>query len=487
MGNNRQINRIDMVECMLCHDAQCSQKCDKFNLSSVLQSIWLDNINGARLAIKDEQNPCSSCKDKPCIRACPKHLNIANIIEKLFSHKVDFALKDDDDERLKSNICGIEIENPFLLSSSVVGSSYDMCSRAFDAGWAGVCYKTICDFPIKETSPRFAAISDSMNTIYGFKNIEQLSDHSLSENLETFKKLKRNYPHKFLMVSIMGRHEDEWIKLAKLCEDSGADALELNFSCPNMVEKKTGSEMGIDKSLIEKYTAVVKNSVKIPVLSKLTPNITNISEIALAAIKAGADGISAINTIKSLMNVSNENIRLSVGGYSGKAVKPIALRQISEISRLEEFKNKHISGMGGVETWKDSLDFLLLGAKSIQVTTAVMQYGYKIIDDLKMGLKIYLSKNDTNIDKICSLALNRLKENDALPRDIIIYPKFDRKSCMGCLRCYVSCRDGGHQAISYDEDRKPILDAKKCVGCHLCVYVCPTLSISSSNVEVKKK
>ena len=486
MTSMNTTNRIDMAGCMLCHDAPCAKTCKRTNLSKLLQSIWFGNNDGARLAAGNE-NPCFGCDSKQCVQACPKHIDIPKIISKTCKQKAPDNLAESDWKRLKSNICGIEIENPFLLSSSVVGSSYDMCARAFEAGWAGVCYKTICAFPIKETSPRFAAIVDSANTISGFKNVEQLSDHSLEDNYATFRKLKKNYPGKFLLVSIMGRNEEEWAELAKKSEEAGADALELNFSCPNMVEKGTGSEMGTHPELVEKYTAAVKKAVKIPVLSKLTPNVTRMTDAAEAAIRGGADGLAAINTVKSLIGTGQSVRRLSVGGYSGNAVKPIALRFISEIAKDPACKNKHISGMGGVETWKDAMDFIALGCLSIQITTAVMQYGYRIIEDLKEGLTLFLRNNDTTVEKISGCALNKIVGTEQMPRDMVIYPKFIKSTCQGCLRCYISCRDGGHQAISYGEDRKPLLDPKKCVGCHLCLYVCPTGSICSSEIEIKKK
>ncbi|HAL18221.1 MAG TPA: NAD-dependent dihydropyrimidine dehydrogenase subunit PreA [Spirochaetaceae bacterium] len=485
MASIKTANRIDMAGCMLCHNAPCAESCAKIKLGKALQSVWLDNIIGARLAI-GKDNPCADCGTKECVKSCPRHIDIPKIISKTCEQKLSKPLSDKDWKRLETNICGIKIENPFLLSSSVVASSYDMCARALEAGWAGVCYKTICAFPIKETSPRFAAITDSANTISGFKNVEQLSDHSLEDNYATFRKLKKNYPGKFLLVSIMGRNEEEWARLAKESEDAGADALELNFSCPNMVEKGTGSEMGAHPELVEKYTAAAKKAVKIPVLSKLTPNVAKMSDAAEAAMKGGADGLAAINTIKSLIGTSPNIHRLSVGGYSGNAVKPIALRFVSEIAKNPACKNAHISGIGGIETWRDAMEFIAVGASSIQITTAVMQYGYRIIDDLKEGLALFLRDRGTSIKKICGIALNSIVDADEMPRDIVIYPKFNKSTCQGCLRCYVSCRDGGHQAISYGNDRKPLLDPKKCVGCHLCLYVCPTGSICSSEIEVKK-
>jgi dihydropyrimidine dehydrogenase (NAD+) subunit PreA len=216
---------------------------------------------------------------------------------------------------------------------------------------------------------------------------------------------------------------------------------------------------------------------------------------ALAAIQAGADGIAAINTIKSIMNVDPDTFvsgpyvkgKTSVGGYSGKAVKPIALRFIHAMKTHEGLKDVPISGMGGIETWRDAFEFMALGCENIQVTTSVMQYGYRVIDDMIEGMKYYLSSHGyKGIKEIVGKALEYTIPADELERDSICYPKFDRNKCLGCGRCYVSCYDGGHQALKQDEmTRKPIMDGKKCVGCHLCALVCPVGAITQGT-RVKK-
>ncbi|MDO5138870.1 MAG: NAD-dependent dihydropyrimidine dehydrogenase subunit PreA [Oscillospiraceae bacterium] len=378
-----------------------------------------------------------------------------------------------------------------MLSSSVVASTYDMCARAFEAGWGGVCFKTVCLMDINEASPRFSAIKGDNNRIIGFKNIEQLSDHSLTENISIFKELKKNYPGKFLLVSIMGRDEAEWAYLAEEISKSGADALELNFSCPNMTEENTGSDVGQIPELVERYTRVVKEHTDLPVIAKLTPNVAHIEESADAAIRGGADGVAAINTIKSLIEVDIDPkdgiFNSSIGGYSGKAVKPIALRFIAELGKDKNMNGKHISAMGGIETWRDALEFIVLGADSIQITTAVMEYGYRIIDELKDGLALYLAERGyDSVKEIKKSTLEGVVSTEQLDREHMIYPKFIREKCLGCQRCYVSCLDGGHQAISI-KGGKPILDPVKCVGCHLCVLVCPNKAIVSSGIKVKKQ
>ena len=190
----------------------------------------------------------------------------------------------EDESRLRTQLCGIPLENPFLLSSSVVGSTYDMCARAFEAGWAGAAFKTICNFEIHEASPRFSAITGDNGSIIGFKNIEQLSDHSVAENMEIFRRLKENYPTKFILASIMGQNDAEWEDLARQCEENGADAIELNFSCPNMADEGLGSDIGQVPELVERFTAAARRGAKIPILAKLTPNVAAMSPAAEAAM-----------------------------------------------------------------------------------------------------------------------------------------------------------------------------------------------------------
>ncbi len=369
-----------------------------------------------------------------------------------------------------------------------------MVKRAFEMGWAGVSYKTICLMDIHEASPRFSMIKNSDGSFQSFKNIEQLSDRSLEENLDTFRRLKEEFPNKFLLVSIMGRDDEEWAYLAKKSEEAGADAIELNFSCPNMMEENTGSSVGQVPALVERFTRVVKNAVKIPVLAKLTPNVDSMVPAALAAKRGGADGIAAINTIKSITEFNiidklyeqKELPKFAFGGLSGPAVKPIALRFVVEMTQNEGLKDLHFSAMGGIENYQDALMFLALGAGSIQITTAVMQYGYRIIEDLTEGLSLFLGRLDMSLSELKNKVFPQLVDINEIERDVIIYPKFIRENCLHCGRCAISCRDGGHQAITFDETRSPILDPKRCVGCHLCLLVCPNDAIISSEIKVKK-
>lgn len=490
MGYERQILRSNLINCALCEDAPCAKACGKIECDKALRSIWFDNEDGAAAKLP-ETLPCDTC-DAPCEQACIRQgkVPVKELMQKLHSIRGEEKLYDESTlSKLKTNICGIPLENPFLLSSSVVASTYEMCARAFDMGWAGAAFKTISFLDIHEASPRFSAIKGDNGSLIGFKNIEQLSDHAVAENMEIFARLKKDYPNKFLLVSIMGRNEEEWATLARMATEAGADALELNFSCPNMAEDGLGSDVGQIPELVERFTAAARSGSNIPILAKLTPNTGTMSEAALAAKRGGADGLAAINTIKSIVGINPHTYvsspavhgQSAVGGYSGAAVKPIALRFIAELGQNPQLKGMHISGMGGVETWKDAMEFMVLGAGSVQVTTAVMQYGYRIIDDLIDGLLGYLNeKGFASVEDLVGIGLDTVCDTEQLERDTVVYPRFQRKECIGCGRCIISCRDGGHQALSFGKDRKPVMDVHKCVGCHLCALVCPAGAIHTN-------
>ena len=499
INSNQTITRADMIRCALCENAPCDSACAKIKPASMLRSIWFMNEQTAALRLP-EGNPCLDCPalcETACVR--PGEVPVKELIGRLYDQvkpECETPLPSDE-SLLECDLCGIPLENPFLLSSSVVASTYDMCARAFEAGWAGACFKTICSLDIHEASPRFSAITGSDGSIIGFKNIEQLSDHSVAENMEIFRRLKAKYPKKFILASIMGQNEAEWGELALRCEENGADAVELNFSCPNMAEGGLGSDIGQVPELVERFTAAAKKACSIPVLAKLTPNVAAMSPAAEAAKRGGADGIAAINTIKSITGVNLHTYvsapavhgQSALGGYSGNAVKPIALRFISELGQNPALKGMHLSAMGGVETWRDALEFILLGGGSIQVTTAVMQYGYRIIDDLKAGLNLYLTeKGFKNVKEVIGLGLDSLSDTtDTLERDTVVFPKFVRERCIGCGRCSLSCMDGGHQALTMNEKRRPVLNGKNCVGCHLCVLVCPQRAIIPGRKRIEKK
>lgn len=481
--------------CLLCHEASCTKACRKqIPVDRIIRSLRFENKTGAG-KYTDFSTKCDGC-GKDCMKACRRaKIDRAIDIPMVLSHMEKYE-KSEKTVDLSIDFCGVHCENPFFLSSSVVGSNYEMVAKAFELGWAGVAFKTIGLFTPDEVSPRFAALEKENNPFVGFKNIEQISDHTLEENLSYLKKLKKNYPSKIIIASIMGQNEEEWTRLASLMEECGADIIECNFSCPQMVKEGTGSDVGTNPELVRKYTAATKRGTRLPVLAKMTPNITQMEVPARAAVEAGADGIAAINTIKSVMNVNLESFspapdivgKSPVGGYSGKAVKPIALRFINDMKKDPKLYSVPISGMGGIETWKDAAEFMALGCETVQVTTAVMQYGYRIIEDLIEGMSDYLiSHGFSGVKDIVGLALDHVVGAEEVERSSIEYPRFQRMTCLGCGRCYISCYDGGHQAIRMTEDGYPVMDPVKCVGCQLCKLVCPTGSITSGTRVMKRK
>lgn len=462
----------EAARCLLCRNAPCTAACPRgFDPARGIRAVRFENIEGAGAFFSDGCKDCSA----PCEEACI-HYDLPIRIRRLAGllPKADKVRSD-----LSVNFCGIRCENPFFLSSSVVASGYEMIARAFEMGWAGAVYKTIGFYKPEEVSPRFDAPGKEGTPFIGFRNMEQISDKSLEENLEIFRRLKKDYPNKVLVSSIMGQSDEEWTELARLSEEAGADIIECNFSCPHMSAHGMGSDVGEDPVLVKRYTELVKLGTRLPVLAKMTPNISHIEIPTRAAIDGGADGIAAINTIKSVTASREAEVcgKTAVSGYSGKAVKPIALRFISELARL----GVPLSGMGGIESAADALDFLSLGCTNLQVTTAVMQYGYRIIDDLTDGLARHMKKIGVNsVSELVGTELEKLVPADGLDRKTVVYPKFDPERCVGCGRCYISCADGGHGAIRFGEDRSPVLDGKKCVGCHLCRLVCPARAITSA-------
>lgn len=383
---------------------------------------------------------------------------------------------------LSINYLGVECENPFFLSSSPVGSNYEMVAKSFEAGWGGVFYKTVGIFVADECSPRFDNVNKEGLPWVGFKNMEQISDKPTEVNFENMRKLKRAYPDKVMVASIMGSNEQEWRDLAKMAEQAEADLIEGNFSCPQMTSHDMGSDVGTNLELVRSYSKAVAETTKIPFIAKMTPNCKNMEEPAIAAIEGGAASVSAINTIKSITNIDFENMtampvvngKSSISGYSGAAIKPIALRFIAQMLQNEKLKDLEISGIGGIETWRDAAEFLALGCRNVQVTTAIMQYGYRIVDDMANGLMHFMDERGYNkLDEFIGCALPNIIPAEELNRDFKILPKFDEEKCIGCGRCYISCYDGAHQAIDWNEEkRRPELN-DNCVGCHLCLNVCP--------------
>lgn len=395
---------------------------------------------------------------------------------------------------LSLDYLGVKCLNPFFLSSSPVGGNYDMVAKCYEEGWGGFFFKTVGIFVADECSPRFDQTNKEGLPWLGFKNMEQISDKPTEQNFEYIYRLCRDYPEHITVASIMGSSVEEWKQLAKMAEQAGVKLIEGNFSCPQMTSHDMGSDVGTNNELVEAYSRAVTETTKIPFIAKMTPNCKNMEEHARAAIKGGAAAVSAINTIKSITNIDFENMtampvvngKSSISGYSGAAVKPIALRfcaqvlQDQEIHKLvkangHDYGHGHeMSGIGGIETWRDAAEFLALGCRNLQVTTAIMQYGYRIVEDMISGLSYFMDERGYNsLDEFIGVALPNIIPAEELNRDYKVLPAFDDDKCVGCGRCYVSCYDAAHQAIDWNEEkRRPELN-DNCVGCHLCLNVCP--------------
>ena len=482
----------EAARCLLCIEAPCSQVCDNGDPARAIRAIRFGNEKLAGQWV-------ATCTDKDleaAEQACIHYDRPIRIKELLRSADVGAATATPSSPSLAIDFCGIPCENPFFLASSAICTNYEMVARAFEAGWAGVFYKTICMQEIKEVSPRFDALQqEGTSDFFAFRNMEQLSENPFEMDFDILRRLKQDYPTKVVVASIMGRTEEEWIELAKMAEQADVDAVELNFSCPQMRLTGMGSDVGQNPELVMFYTAYVKRSVSIPVIPKMTPNITQINQPAIAAYFADADAISAINTIKSV--TMGDRARVSghktISGLSGRAVRPIALRHILEMAQSPMLsgtlgRTMELSGIGGIETWRDALEFIQLGCRNVQVCTAVMQYGYRIIDDLILGLQHYLAEcGITDLADIVGEELPNFVTPTDLDRETVVYPKIDTNKCMGCGRCYVSCMDGGHQAIVFDAaTRLPRIMGTKCVGYHLCRLVCPTGAIGTTKRIPKK-
>ncbi|MGA2976300.1 MAG: NAD-dependent dihydropyrimidine dehydrogenase subunit PreA [Spirochaetia bacterium] len=391
---------------------------------------------------------------------------------------------------LSVSFCGVRFNNPFLLSSSPVSNSAEMVEMAYQQGWAGVCYKTLNSdrIPIIHPSPRMNAYHYENKRLVGLQNVEQISDRPLKDNLADFLSLKKKYPDRPIIASIMGFSNDEWAYLAKAAADHGADMLELNFSCPHMTVEGSGYKVGQAFHLLEKFTATVKSAVSIPVLAKMTPNITDMTEPALFAKKGGADGISAVNTFRAISEiglddwVAKPNVfgMGAMSGYSGAAIKPIALHFIAEMAQCPDL-GLPLSGMGGVETWIDALEYLLVGATTIQVTTGIIKYGYRIVQDMIEGLSDYMSaRGIERVEDLIGKALPKLKETDHFDLKRQGIAQYDMDRCIGCGQCYIVCRDAGGQALEWEaEKRRPKLVEDKCLSCMICGFICPVSGLIS--------
>jgi dihydropyrimidine dehydrogenase (NAD+) subunit PreA len=390
---------------------------------------------------------------------------------------------------LRNTFAGITSPNPFWLASAPPTDKAYNVNRAFEAGWGGVVWKTLGEEGppvVNVNGPRYGALLTPDRKLLGFNNIELITDRPLQTNLDEMREVKRLWPDRALVASLMVPcNETAWKAILARVEDTGCDGVELNFGCPHgMSERGMGAAVGQVPEYIQMVTEWCKHYSKLPVIVKLTPNVANILPPALAAKRGGADAVSLINTINSIMGVDPTTLAMSPstggmgshGGYCGPAVKPISLHMTAEIGRSPEMAGLPVSGIGGVGSWRDALDFIALGATNVQVCTAAMTFGFKIVQEMADGLSEYMdSMGFKTTADFQGRALPTITDWQYLNLNSISKAVIDQDKCIECGRCHIACEDTSHQAITATKDGQRHFEVKEdeCVGCNLCVTVCP--------------
>ena len=410
---------------------------------------------------------------------------------------------------LSINFAGIRSPNPFWLASAPPSNSGMQVHRAFEAGWGGAVWKTI-GAPVLNVSNRYGAWHYGDQKMLAINNVELISDRPLEVNLREIAEVKRAWPDRAVIASAMVESKPEaWHDIILRIQDTGADGIELNYGCPHgMSERGMGSAVGQVPEYCEEITRWVMDVAKIPVIVKLTPNISDIVLPARAAVAAGANALSLINTLNSIIGVDLDTLEITPniggkgghGGYAGPVVKPIALNMLAALGRDSAVANSNlpISGMGGISTWRDAAEFLLLGASSLQVCTAVMHYGFRVVEDLCDGLSNWMDeKGFARVSDVVSRSVHRLSDFSNFDLSFRAVARIDQQKCIRCNLCYVACNDTAHQCIDLigadgqvvqphayavqsngkEEavNSRPSVQVREedCVGCRLCYNVCP--------------
>lgn len=384
---------------------------------------------------------------------------------------------------LNVSFAGVEMPNPFILASAPPTTTCDMVADAFRQGWGGAILKTLT-YRTKLSSnvnPRITAYKDG-DEILGFTNCELGTPHSIEEWAEDAYKLKKDWPDRLVFASLLhteGLIENEWREVARMFTQAGVDGFELNFSCSHgMAENGGGASVGANEDLVEMVARWVVEETHLPVMTKLPAMVSDLPGKAMAAKRGGAKAIAAINTLNSLPGVdirtfvplSSVDGAAPLQGLSGRAIKPVALRSVAQIAQASDLP---VSGIGGIYKWQDAVEFLAVGASSLQVCSSVMEYGYRIITDFCDGLMNYMEEMGFETPgEIVGKALPNLKKHNDLSRAYRAKAGANER-CIGCGRCVLSCRDSGYQAIELDESRQAVVDQDKCDGCGLCTQVCP--------------
>lgn len=387
---------------------------------------------------------------------------------------------------LQSTFLGIKSPNPFWLASAPPTDKKINVMRAFEAGWGGVVWKTLGS-QVKNVSSRYSSIDYSGRKNIGFNNIELISDRPLELNLREIVEVMKEFPDRAMVVSLMADNDRKsWHEMVKKVQDTGAHGIELNFGCPHgMVERGMGASVGQDPEIARMIVEWVMEVAQIPVITKLTPNVHSVVPTATAVVEAGSNGLSLINTIQSVTGINldtfvpNPNVggQSVFGGYCGPAVKPIALKMLTTLSQNDTFKNTPISGIGGITTWRDATEFMLLGATNVQICTAAMLHGYKIIEDLCDGLSNWMDdKGFKTIDEFVGLSVPKMTKWEELDINYHIVANINQDKCIHCGLCHIACEDTSHQAIAIEKGspyNTYIVKEDDCVGCNLCKIVCP--------------
>jgi len=387
---------------------------------------------------------------------------------------------------ISSDFLGIKSPNPFWLASAPpTDKSYNVL-RALEAGWGGVVWKTL-GTQVKNVSSRYSAVDYNGSRVMGFNNIELISDRPLDINLKEIKEVLKEFPDRAMVVSLMADNDRQsWHELIKQVQDTGAHGIELNFGCPHgMTERGMGAAVGQDPEIARMVVEWVMEIAEIPVITKLTPNVHSVVPTGLASVLGGTNALSLINTIQSVTGIDldtfipNPNVggKTAFGGYCGPAVKPIALKMLATISQNEVTRKVPVSGIGGISTWKDAVEFMLLGASNVQVCTAVMKHGFRIIEDMCEGLNYWMDdKGFKKLDDFIGKSVPTLANWEDLDINYHVIANINQDKCVHCGLCYIACEDTSHQSIALDYGNpynKYTVKDDECVGCNLCALVCP--------------
>lgn len=387
---------------------------------------------------------------------------------------------------ISCDFLGIKSPNPFWLASAPPTDKKINVMRAFEAGWGGVVWKTLGS-QVKNVSSRYSAINFNGQRVAGFNNIELISDRPLDINLKEIEEVVKEFPDRAMIISLMADNDRKsWHEMVKRCEQTGAHGFELNFGCPHgMTERGMGAAVGQDPEIAGQIVEWVMEVATLPVITKLTPNVHSVVPTGRAAVNAGTNALSLINTIQSVTGIDldslvpNPNVggKSVFGGYCGPAVKPIALKMLTTISQDEVTSKVPISGIGGVSSWQDAVEFMLLGSTSVQVCTAAMKYGFRIVEDLNEGLSNWMDeKGFEKITDFIGKSVPTMTEWEKLDLNFHIVANINQDKCIHCGLCHIACEDTSHQAI-FKADGMPYntytINEPECVGCNLCKLVCP--------------